>query len=346
MSEDKKDLNTARICVMVLLPTITLAFGVLPTWLAQIFKWDKKTIDGLKGKRAQSYFSLLLCFAGGVLMATVFMHLLPELENDCKEQVEIGNLPDLGEAVPWAMLFLSCGFFFVYFVEELAHSFVTWQKKGKSFKPAQPTPSIVEIEMNSGKTKYTVEDPNKTELQDGSLRIQVGCCAVQEHIILDEDEHSVMSNVRNVLTILALSCHCFFEGFAVGMEDTTAGIWYLFSAISSHKYVLSFCIGVEMLACNTKTILIYIYTGIFGLSSTFGIAGGWIIVETGSEGAEKHAAAVVLQGMAMGTILYVTFFEILQNEKSKRQNSYLQLASIIIGFVCMSLLMSLGKSHQ
>jgi len=32
------DLLVARICAMVLLPGITFILGMLPTWLAQIFK--------------------------------------------------------------------------------------------------------------------------------------------------------------------------------------------------------------------------------------------------------------------------------------------------------------------
>jgi ZIP Zinc transporter len=115
------------------------------------FRWDKGVVQGLQGGRAQFIFSKLLCFAGGVLLATVFMHLLPDLRDECAEQVELGNLPDLGPALPWAEFLLMCGFFFVYLVEELAHAFVHWQSKASHPPPNQPTaptPCIEEIQQN------------------------------------------------------------------------------------------------------------------------------------------------------------------------------------------------------
>ena len=39
-----------------------------------------------------------------------------------------------------------------------------------------------------------------------------------------------------------------FEGLAVGLEEDTAGVWTLFAAIASHKFVISFCMGVELVS--------------------------------------------------------------------------------------------------
>jgi hypothetical protein len=145
------DLLVARICVMVLLPAITFVLGMLPSWLSTLFKWDKHIISGLQGKRAQFIFSKLLCFAGGVLLATVFMHLLPDVRDECDELVELGSLPDLGHILPWAEFFVMCGFFFVYMVEELTHAFVHSQSKTKHPPPRQvtaPTLCIEEIQQN------------------------------------------------------------------------------------------------------------------------------------------------------------------------------------------------------
>ena len=56
------------------------------------------------------------------------------------------------------------------------------------------------------------------------------------------------SHLREFFTVLALSLHAVFEGLAVGLEETTAGVWTLFAAIASHKFVISFCMGVELVS--------------------------------------------------------------------------------------------------
>ncbi|XP_059483138.1 zinc transporter ZIP1-like [Neocloeon triangulifer] len=350
------DLLVARICVMILLPGITFVLGMLPTWLSIIFKWDKHVISGLQGKRAQFIFSKLLCFAGGVLMATVFMHLLPSLRVDCEEQVTNGNLPDAGPALPWAEFLLSCGFFFVYLVEEAAHAFVHWQSKAKHPAPVQPTaptPCIEEIQQNvTGIRPHEEHDEEKVPIDEettpnGRHSLSNGhghshSGGAHSHIPPSGATDTVLANVRNIMTILALSFHCIFEGIAVGMEETAGEVWYLFGAISTHKFVIAICVGIELLASKTKRSLVYTYVFIFGFVSAVGIIAGWLIATTGAEGADKNAVTVTMQGMAAGTIVYVTFFEILQREKSNNQNGFLQLASIILGFATMVGMMSLA----
>jgi len=78
--------------------------------------------------------------------------------------------------------------------------------------------------------------------------------------------------------------------------------------------------------------------------SAIGIMIGWLIAVNGGEDASgSNGATVTLQGMAAGTIVYVTFFEILQKEKSSNQNGFLQLGFIMLGFASMVALMSLGE---
>lgn len=268
-------LLTARLCVMVLLPLITFILGMLPLWLSKLLKWDKATIKGLQGDKAQFILSKLLCFDGGVLMSTVFMHLLPDLQNICEEQVEIGNLPDLGPAIPWAEFLLCCGFFFVYFVEEAAHAFVHWQSKTSHPKPVQPTaatPCIEELQQNVTGIQIPEEREKDTNEFD-DLPQKNGNAGGHGHSHSGGHGHShapanqgdsVVANVRAILTVLALSFHCIFEGITVGMQESPAEVWYMFGAISSHKFVIAFCVGVELLVSATRILFIYIYVFIFG----------------------------------------------------------------------------------
>lgn len=55
--------------------TFSVICGVIPFKLAKVFKWTEP-IDG-NNSDSKKYVNLLLCFGGGVLLATTFLHLLP-----------------------------------------------------------------------------------------------------------------------------------------------------------------------------------------------------------------------------------------------------------------------------
>lgn len=67
-----------------------------------------------------------------------------------------------------------------------------------------------------------------------------------------------------------------------------------------------------------------------------GIGIGIALSASGSR--EEDVTAVVLQGMAAGTLLYVVFFEVLARERNNKHSGLWQLTAIITGFVLMFLL--------
>lgn len=68
--------------------------------------------------------SLLLCFGGGVLLFTTFLHLAPEVRASVERHQSNGQLPTLGTLGLAELLFCS-GFFLVYLVEEAVHAALT-----------------------------------------------------------------------------------------------------------------------------------------------------------------------------------------------------------------------------
>ncbi|KAG6449927.1 hypothetical protein O3G_MSEX006344 [Manduca sexta] len=117
---------------------------------------------------------------------------------------------------------------------------------------------------------------------------------------------------------------------------------YMLGAVSAHKLVIAFCIGVELIANRTKTWLMIIYVSTFALVSPLGIGIGLILV--GGQGATAAGvSSVVLQGLASGTLIYVIFFEIWKGERS----GLLQYAASLVGFFLMfGLQMLTGHSHS
>ena len=56
------------------------------------------------------------------------------------------------------------------------------------------------------------------------------------------------SAIRTFFVVAALSFHSVIEGMTLGLEDDSIGIWMSFLAISLHKFVIAFSVGVELLA--------------------------------------------------------------------------------------------------
>ena len=43
------------------------------------------------------------------------------------------------------------------------------------------------------------------------------------------------------------------QGLAVGLEEHVDDVWTLFAAVATHKYVISFCMGVELVSVSGTT---------------------------------------------------------------------------------------------
>lgn len=68
----------------------------------------------------------------------------------------------------------------------------------------------------------------------------------------------------------------------------------MFGAVSAHKYIIAFCIGVELLAAGTKRWLSAVYIFTFSFVSALGIGVGVLLV--GGAGATAAGIySVVLQ---------------------------------------------------
>ena len=134
-----------------------------------------------------------------------------------------------------------------------------------------------------------------------------------------------------------------FEGMAVGLEESVDDVWTLFFAISFHKWIIVFCICMELQQSGTKNLIFFSYLTVFSFISPLGIGVGTAIFEAGDSGVNELTVST-LQGIAGGTILYVVMFEVLNRERVKDVPGLLQLFGIILGF-CIMLLLEIFRKY-
>ena len=85
------DIIIAKVIAMALLGGISLLLGFLPLKLGSLIE----TTDSGGGRRhfwKRTITSVLLCYGGGVLLATSFVHMLPEVRQVCNPDNETRHL--------------------------------------------------------------------------------------------------------------------------------------------------------------------------------------------------------------------------------------------------------------
>ncbi|XP_076287507.1 zinc/iron regulated transporter-related protein 88E [Lasioglossum baleicum] len=305
--------------------------------------------------------SCTLCFGGGVLLATCILHMLPESRE---------LMPD------YADLIFACGFLLLYLIDEIIHyvwgSGVDHDPEASSrgtdgryggnridhCRPhshqanystsGQPISSIYPAEYNPN-TSYQANHygngmsggwKNSTY---GAVEVAPGAppsCFHEEETLLCHGNHSEPcpnSNTSLVGLLLALTVHSMLEGQAIGLQKTTSEVLLLVGAVASHKFVVGFCLGLELAGANSSIFRLVLAIFTFSAGSAVGIGIGMLMLRMKHEWLK--VCLPILQGLAGGSLLFVTVSEILPRErarwhKSKRRSAgIMQFFSVVLGFI-------------
>ncbi|KAG5886372.1 hypothetical protein JTB14_034905 [Gonioctena quinquepunctata] len=302
--------DKSKIVSLVVLGSSSLFVGVLPNWFAR------------RGRqRWPLLLSCLLCFGGGVLLSTSVLHILPELRKSVPEEYK-----------QYTELVFCLGFFIMYILDEIVHYFYGNTRGSAVFH------------NNNGTTGRRLSTPSEGTY--GALERQ----PLRETTPGQPPNHGghqdpcIAAPNANIGLLVALSVHAISEGLVVGLEAKTDKVLLLLGAIASHKLVVSFCLGME-LASNPQYIFLrhFVYILIFSLGSSGGILLGMFITNIPSE--IQNIMIPILQGLAGGTLLYVTVSEVLPRERArwhqqheKRGAGLVQFFSVGLGFALMTVL--------
>lgn len=136
--------------------------------------------------------------------------------------------------------------------------------------------------------------------------------------------------------VFALSAHSLFEGLALGLQDDGARLASLFLGVAIHEALAAVALGVSV----AKASLGMRHAVKLGLAVSLMIPLGTALgmaIES-AQTLAATAASVVLQGLAAGTFLFITFFEILSRELDEKQDRLLKVLFLILGYAALALL--------
>ncbi|CAK9825386.1 Zinc transporter ZIP3 [Anthophora retusa] len=342
----------AKLASMIIIGVGSFVVGIAPACFVSRVRYLQQKL----------LLSCTLCFGGGVIFATSILHMLPETRESMSKYAE---------------LLFACGFFLLYLVDECVHYFWgnddqhtlhphrydSWNNENQldccrshthqvSYTPA--TRTVRGISTSDANTK----SPYQTNLAGNGTNIwkSTGYGAVQyspsaparydsEETFLCHGNHSepcADSNTSLMGLLLALTVHSILEGLAVGLQKATSEVFLFVGAVASHKFVVGFCLGLELAGANSTLLRLIIAIFVFSAGSAVGIGVGMLTFRM--DKGWTNVLIPILQGLAGGTLLYVTVSEILPRErarwhrKSQRSAGILQLFSAILGFIVIFLL--------
>lgn len=111
-------------------------------------------------------------------------------------------------------------------------------------------------------------------------------------------------------------------------------------AILVHKSIIVFSLSVKLVQSAVRPLWVAAYIVVFATMSPLGIGIGIGVMEAQLESGALIQA--VLEGLAAGTFIYITFLEILPHELNSAGQPLLKVLFILLGFSVMAALTFLG----
>ncbi|XP_034049647.1 zinc transporter ZIP1 [Thalassophryne amazonica] len=285
---------------------LTLLFGFIPARV----KWFRQT----NGTETHSTFlSLISCFAGGVFLAACLLDIIPDYLLDINSEMEARSVES---NFPLPEFIMAIGFFTVLILEKIVLS--CRQVTGTQGERAPL------LQSNSHQHGHgTTASP---DLEGSS-----------HHVHVDFQAHS---SFRSFMLFLSLSLHSVFEGLAIGLQDTDSKVLEICIAILVHKSIIVFSLSIKLVQSAAPPLWVAAYIGMFATMSPLGIAIGIGLME--ARLATGALIQAILEGLAAGTFVYITFLEILPHELNSPERQLLKVIFILLGFSVLAALNFLG----
>uniref|UniRef100_A0A914WI40 Uncharacterized protein n=1 Tax=Plectus sambesii TaxID=2011161 RepID=A0A914WI40_9BILA len=152
-------------------------------------------------------------------------------------------------------------------------------------------------------------------------------------ILMISQPHAHSHGVRSVTFVLALSFHSVLEGLAFGVQKNSSEVTTLFLSLMIHKAIVAFSVGLQLARTHAHQLgWVTVSILVLALMTPLGAVIGMFVQETDFDVNVKDVVVLVFEGLAVGTFLYVTFFEVLLHERDNEHPNLLKLLLIIVGF--------------
>ncbi|NXX57543.1 S39A3 protein, partial [Scopus umbretta] len=303
----------AKVLCLLGICILMLAGSLLPVKIIEA--------DYEKAHRSRKVLALCNSFGGGVFLATCFNALLPAVREKLSEVLRQGNVTT---DYPVAETIMMVGFFVTVFVEQLV---LTFQKE---------KPSFIDLEtFNAGSdvgSDSEYESPFIASSRGRTLYSEHGHHSHSHGLNIQELSRS--SPLRLIGLVFALCTHSIFEGLALGLQEEGGKVMSLFLGVAIHETLVAVALGISMAKTSLPLKDAVKMAVTVSLMIPLGITIGMGIEST--QNAASSITSLLLQGIAGGTFLFITFFEILAKELEDKNNRLLKVLFLVLGYTALA----------
>ncbi|TKR96064.1 hypothetical protein L596_010141 [Steinernema carpocapsae] len=180
-------------------------------------------------------------------------------------------------------------------------------------------------------------------------RCETDCEKVDEHppILMKSRPHAHSHGVRSITFVLAISIHSVIEGLAFGVQNETGEVAALFISLMVHKVIVAFSVGLQLARTHAHSLgWVAASICLLAIMTPIGAMCGMLVQGASIDSEAKDMIVLIFQGMAVGTFLYVTFFEVLLHERDNEHPNMLKLAMMLLGFALIALVRFVDNGHS
>lgn len=357
------DVVVAKIISLIISTVISVLLGLFPCKLYQHFAKNIARIQ----KAVDYSISSMKCFSGGIFLGTCFLHLIPETR---KKIEAVMTQSRSYSQYPVAELLTVVGFFGVLFMEHAIRSLYKKLQRltdrerdydgGNMFafsscRFGESESDLDEHSVNSISMQDTLQAEHNTfiksteqeetkeapesDIEPAPLQDLPVKSVVSE---LSRGDDSRKGQMRSAIFITALSFHGVFEGMTLGLQSVESNVWVLCFAITIHRGILAFGMGLEHMRNEVKHRTMIFSVSSFSLLAAVGIIIG-IAISTGAQLYEDVLLPdAILQSLATGTLFYIIFFDILYKELNGNKEVK-KLSCVFVGFSVMAIIFAVTR---
>ena len=350
---------------------VTLLLGILPAKIIRSAK-HQRSQGKRKGNRRRMFIGCCNCFAGGVFFSVCLLDLLPVVRDKITQalhEVNVTTKFPLGESIAAiGFILMVVTEIIVHSMgkntilmdhthhhnqmeeqenEPLIHDDNNHQNYGTKDNGYVPSPRHFAIGA----------DKNVTVPKPGELPDHVSEDSRPNTPAIDEEDVAFASNFsprlhrsksmksiasvntvvhssfRMYILIMALSLHSLFEGLTVGLITDVDTLIQLLIALLLHKGIIAFAMGVKLVDGGLRAKSVIKGIILFAAMAPIGVGLGLAVLSSFSRVASLFCSGI-LQGLATGSFLYVTFFEILPEEFTlESDHKGAKVVSVTCGFL-------------
>jgi zinc transporter 1/2/3 len=233
---------------------------------------------------------------------------------------------------PVAEFTVSFGFFLILIIEQIV----------QGCKEQHTQYDVLQAEIMRSSTVNSLQGPEAEQHLDHI--VEAGSSTVNVPV---DHESQPRPMLRSLALLFALSLHSLFEGLAVGLQSNVSDLIQILVAVVLHKMVVAFSLGLNLVQTKLSVSSIVKSNFLFSITSPLGMCIAVILEEFGHS-INSSIMNGILQGLACGTFVYVTFFEVLPHELSHSENRLLKVLAILLGFsaVCCVLFLVPTQPRQ